>query len=185
MPCVLVSGSVLHIWSSSTIYVKRGSKSDNIHLILKVLEIKSEEHFVFRCPRYYKIQGRFHCLFWNSGGSPATSFCNSDQICLALYVRKAVILREETLQDLSKPSSIRRITYFLSTYLCWWRCKAPSCFPHESDGSRPMRQWTSSRLAGKCVTSTRPQSRTHPIWSMASQVSSSNQTSIMRFFPSA
>jgi hypothetical protein len=38
-------------------------------------EIESKEHLAFRCPIYYEIWGRFHCLFWDSRGSLVTFFC--------------------------------------------------------------------------------------------------------------
>lgn len=42
-------------------------------------ETKTEEHFIFICPHYYEIRGRFHCLFRESRNSLATFFRCPDQ----------------------------------------------------------------------------------------------------------
>ena len=54
-------------------------------------EVENEAHFLFRCPIYYEIRGRFFCLF-RACFSLYDFFSYYDQRCLALYLREATML---------------------------------------------------------------------------------------------
>ena len=38
-------------------------RSDRICQLYHLQEVETESHFIFRCPVYYEIRGRFYCLF--------------------------------------------------------------------------------------------------------------------------
>ncbi|KAH9303687.1 hypothetical protein KI387_008091, partial [Taxus chinensis] len=73
-------------------------RSERICQLCSLQEVETEEHFIFRCPIYYEIRGRFHCLF-REHPSFAAFFRYCDQRCLALYLQEALKLRNETLQS--------------------------------------------------------------------------------------
>ena len=52
-------------------------------------EVETESHFIFRCPIYYEIKGRFHYLF-KGPQTLAAFFRYTDQRCLALYIQEAL-----------------------------------------------------------------------------------------------
>jgi hypothetical protein len=86
-------------------------RPDRICQLCQLQEVETEEHFIFRCPIYYEIRGRFHCLF--RGTQTLTGFFRYlDQRCLALYIQEALRLRAHTLQPPTRPDPIRRITSF-------------------------------------------------------------------------
>lgn len=61
-------------------------------------EVESEEHYVCRCPVYYEIRGRYHCLFREGFGpiSRITDF--PDQRCLGLFLMELRRHRESLLR---------------------------------------------------------------------------------------
>lgn len=62
-------------------------------------EVETEEHFICRCPLYYEIRGRFHCLF-RDGFAPLSRVIDyEDQHCLALFVREATRHRDRYLRE--------------------------------------------------------------------------------------
>jgi hypothetical protein len=61
-----------------------------------------EVHFIFGCPVYYEIRGRFHCLFRGSQ-TLADFFRYPDQRCLALYMQEALKFRTHILQPPIRP----------------------------------------------------------------------------------
>ena len=81
-------------------------------------EVENEAHFLFRCPIYYEIRGRFFCLF-RECFSLYDFFSYYDQRCLALYIREATTLRDSMIQSLlpHRPSSTQRITDFFTPLL--------------------------------------------------------------------
>jgi hypothetical protein len=75
--------------------------------------VETEVHFIFRCPIYYEIRGRFHCLFKES--QTLTGFFRYlDQRCLALYIQEALRFQVHTLQPPIKLDSTQRITSFFT-----------------------------------------------------------------------
>jgi hypothetical protein len=68
-------------------------------------------HFIFGCPVYYEIRGRFHCLFRGSQ-TLADFFRYPDQRCLALYMQEALRFRTHILQPPIRPDPTQRITTF-------------------------------------------------------------------------
>ena len=88
-------------------------RSDRICQLCQIQEVETEEHFIFRCPVYYEIRGRFQCLFRRS--RDLTSFFRyPDQRCLALYMQEALRLRAHILQPPTRPDSTRQITSFFT-----------------------------------------------------------------------
>jgi hypothetical protein len=76
-------------------------------------EVETEEHFIFCCPIYYEIRGRFHCLF--RGIQTLIGFFRYfDQRCLALYMQEALRLRAHNLQPPTRLDSTQRITSFFT-----------------------------------------------------------------------
>ena len=78
-------------------------------------EVENEAHFLFRCPIYYEIRGRFFCLF-RECFSLYDFFSYYDQRCLALYLREATMLWDSMIQS-SLPcphSSTQLITAFFT-----------------------------------------------------------------------
>lgn len=60
--------------------------------------VKDEIHFVFHCPAYYVIRGRYHCLFAahysRRGLSDLHSFlAYPDQHCVASYIHETLVYR--------------------------------------------------------------------------------------------
>jgi len=74
-------------------------------------EIENKIHFIFQCPLYYEIRGRFYCLFRDCS-SLSDFFSYYDQRCLALYFQEVTLLRDSNLQSLlpHRHSSIQLIT---------------------------------------------------------------------------
>jgi hypothetical protein len=91
---------------------------ERICLLCTLGEVENEAHFLFRCPIYYEIRGRFFCLFRDCF-SLHDFFSYYDQRCLALYIREATTLRDSTIQSLlpHRPSSTQRITDFFTPLL--------------------------------------------------------------------
>jgi hypothetical protein len=88
-------------------------RSDRIYQVCHLQEVETEVHFIFRCPLYYEIRGRFHCLFRES--QTLTGFFRYlDQRCLALYIQEALRFRAHTLQPPIRPDSTQRITSFFT-----------------------------------------------------------------------
>lgn len=54
-------------------------------VIYRTREVETEEHYMFRCPPYYAIHGRFH-LFLDGFGSLSWVIQYKDQRCLGLYM---------------------------------------------------------------------------------------------------
>jgi hypothetical protein len=66
-------------------------RPDRIYQLCQLQEVKTKEHFIFRCPIYYEIRGLFHCLF--KGMQTLTIFFRYlNQRCLALYIQEALRL---------------------------------------------------------------------------------------------
>jgi hypothetical protein len=74
-------------------------------------EVEIEVHFIFHCPIYYEIQGRYHCLF-RELQTLSSFFKYPDQRCLALYMQEALRLHSHTLQPPPRPVSTQEITSF-------------------------------------------------------------------------
>jgi hypothetical protein len=87
-------------------------------------------HFIFRCPIYYEIKGRYHCLYEDSGGSLSTFFWYQDQRCLTLFIREIFCHRSQFLHATPSPGMTRTITsYFHPDPLDQsnkWRAKSQS-----------------------------------------------------------
>lgn len=76
-------------------------------------EVETEWHFIFGCPIYYEIRGRYHCLF--RGPQNLSSFFSyTDQRCVALYIQETLKHREHILQPPVRPNTTRQITSFFS-----------------------------------------------------------------------
>jgi hypothetical protein len=77
-----------------------------------------EEHFIFRCPTYYKIRDLFDCIFKESHNSLSIFFCFLNQRCLELYMWEALNLRFHSFCP-SRPrlNTSRPITYFFLVLL--------------------------------------------------------------------
>ena len=60
------------------------------------VEIEDEHHFVFVCPTFYEIRGRYHCLFKDSL-TLHEIFRYEDQRCLAAFLNEAFRLREKSM----------------------------------------------------------------------------------------
>ncbi|KAH9293843.1 hypothetical protein KI387_040957, partial [Taxus chinensis] len=86
-------------------------RSERTCLLCSLQEVETEEHFIFRCPVYYEIRGRFHCLF-RELPSFTTFFKYYDQRCLALYLQEALRLRDRLLHPPPRRMNTRLITSF-------------------------------------------------------------------------
>ena len=53
-----VGSHQLHIQTGHQI-----DRKDRIYLLCHLREVETESHFIFCCPIYYEIRGRFYCLF--------------------------------------------------------------------------------------------------------------------------
>jgi hypothetical protein len=60
-------------------------QSNGICQLCHLREIETKEHFIFRCPIYYEIQGWFHCLF-RELQTLGSFFLYPNQRCLTLYI---------------------------------------------------------------------------------------------------
>jgi hypothetical protein len=69
-------------------------------------------HLIFRCPIYYEIRGRYHCLYRDSGGSLSTFFRYQDQRCLALFIREIFCHRSQFLHATPRLGMTRTITSY-------------------------------------------------------------------------
>ena len=70
------------------------AKRTGCHLC-SLSKAKIETHFIFRCPSYYEIRGRF-CAYLECSFLTAF-FMYTDQRCLVLYLREAMQFRDSTL----------------------------------------------------------------------------------------
>ena len=71
-------------------------------------EIESEEHFAFRCPIYYAIRGRYHCLFRDGFGPLPHILQFPDQRCLAAFLHEITRHRDASLRARRHPQHIQR-----------------------------------------------------------------------------
>ena len=83
------------------------------------IEPETEFHHLCRCPVYYEIRGRFHCLFKEEFG-PLTKVMNyEDPRCLGLFLLE---LRKHKENLLKKPDNERHmhkeITSSFKTQIC-------------------------------------------------------------------
>ena len=103
-------------------------------------EVENEAHFLFRCPIYYEIRGRFFCLF-RECFSLYDFFSYYDQRCLALYLREATMLRDSMIQTpLPHPySSTQLITAFFTPLSPLRGVKRPSSSIRLDELSRRVR----------------------------------------------
>ena len=103
-------------------------------------EVENEAHFLFRCPIYYEIRGRFFCLF-RECFSLHEFFSYYDQRCLALYLREATMLRDSTIQTLlpHRHSSTQLITAFFTPLSPLRGVKGPSSSIRSNGLSRCVR----------------------------------------------
>lgn len=86
-------------------------RADRICQLCHLQEIETETHFIFGCPSYYEIRGRFHCLFRSS--KTLSSFLRYvDPRCLALYLHEAFRFRARFLQPPTRPDTTHKITDF-------------------------------------------------------------------------
>lgn len=86
-------------------------KPDRICQLCHLQEVEVEVHFIFGCPVYYKIIGRFHCLFKDSQ-TLIDFFKYPDQRCLALYMQEVLRFQAHILLCPIKPDPTHRITTF-------------------------------------------------------------------------
>lgn len=77
-------------------------------------EVESEEHYVCRCPVYYEIRGRYHCLFRDGFGPLRSVMDYQDQRCLGYFLMELRRHRESLLraQRTEATSSQTQITRF-------------------------------------------------------------------------
>lgn len=71
-------------------------------------EVEPEKNFIFRCPIYYKICVRYHCLSHDSGGS-LSMFHYCVHRFIAFFKREEVTCRWQTVQDSSRSCSVMLI----------------------------------------------------------------------------
>ena len=88
-------------------------RSDMIYKLCHLQEVEIESHFIFKCPIYYEIRERFHCLF-RGPQTLAAFFRYIDQRCLALYIHEALTFQAQVLQPLARPDTTQRITTFFN-----------------------------------------------------------------------
>ena len=62
-------------------------------------ELEDEFHFLLRCPAYYEIRGRYHCLYRDGPHTLRTFFAYPDSRCLALLIREMFTHRDSLLRD--------------------------------------------------------------------------------------
>lgn len=60
-------------------------------------EVEDEYHFLLRCPVYYEIRGRYHCLFRDGPHTLRTFLAYPDARCLGLLLREMFSLRTSLL----------------------------------------------------------------------------------------
>ena len=77
------------------------------------IEPETERHHIFCCPVYYKIRGRFHCLF-REGFGPLSRVMNyKDQKCLGLFLLEIRRFRDGLVKRLHhRGNTQREITNF-------------------------------------------------------------------------
>lgn len=61
-------------------------------------EVESEEHYICRCPVFYEIRGRYHCLFRDGFGPLSRVIDYPDQRCLGLFLLEIRRHREDLLR---------------------------------------------------------------------------------------
>jgi hypothetical protein len=177
-------------------------RAERICQLCHLHEVETEEHFIFRCPIYYEIRGRFHCLF--RGIQTLSSFFRySDQRCLSLYMQEALRLRGHILQPPPRPNPTQQITSFFMVLPSARGTKRQTDSNIASDSrsvrtrgtipppQRPQRHCQTRSLTSRqtrsprhqrWVTSSRQQ---HSRWSRSSPSSSSGHHSILSFLHSA
>jgi len=69
-------------------------------------------HLIFRCPIYYEIRGRYHCLYTDSRGSLSTFFRYQDQRCIALFIKEIFCHRSQFLNATPPLVLTRKITSY-------------------------------------------------------------------------
>jgi hypothetical protein len=87
-------------------------QTDRICQMCHLQEPETEMHLIFRCPIYYEIRGRYHCLFRDSGGSLSTFFRYQDQRCLALFIREIFSHRSQFLHAMPCLGMTKMITSY-------------------------------------------------------------------------
>lgn len=103
------------------------------------------KNFIFKCPMYYEICGRYHFLFRDTGES-LSSFCCFDESCLDIFMHEVVTQRRKTLQETLKPfpmgliiSSFQRLEVLSTVWVPWsWA----QCVPSDRDYVQPHVQGT-------------------------------------------
>ena len=76
-------------------------------------EPETELHFIYHCPVYYEIRGRYHCLFRDGFGPLSKVMSFPDQRCLGLYLLEARKYRESILRrSKDTQQTQRQITQF-------------------------------------------------------------------------
>ena len=81
--------------------------------------MEDETHFLLRCPVYYEIRGRFHCLYRDGPHTLRSFMAYPDPRCLGLLIREMMLLRS------SMPIA--------ATTLCAWEPEAPVSNATEDD----------------------------------------------------
>jgi hypothetical protein len=87
-------------------------RSDRICQSCYLREPKTEMHPIFRCPIYYEIRERYHCLYRHSRGSLSTFFRYQDQRCLALFIKEIFSHRSQVLHAIPCLGMTRTITSY-------------------------------------------------------------------------
>ena len=75
-------------------------REDHICTLRDLHAIESEEHFMFRCPIYYAIHGRYQRLFRDSFGPLSQLLAYPNQRCLAAFLHEMTRHRDLCLKGL-------------------------------------------------------------------------------------
>lgn len=92
------------------------TKGGRMCLLCPLEEVDTLNFFVFRCPIYYEIRGRFHSLFKDNLCSLST-FKYANQQCLAQSIRESTQLcrQRSSPPNTSQPSHFQPITTYFTT----------------------------------------------------------------------
>jgi len=81
---------------------------------LQATVIETEEHFIFRFPIYYEIEGQYYHVFRDSRNSLSILFQYPDQRFIALFMKDALGLRSQSLRPPPRPDTTRMITSLIT-----------------------------------------------------------------------
>ncbi|KAJ7533866.1 hypothetical protein O6H91_13G068200 [Diphasiastrum complanatum] len=91
-------------------------REERICQLCSLAMVESEEHFLFTCPVYYEIRGRYHCLFRQTHVTLRSLISYEDPRCVALMLREMSLLRQDLCQAVQHtyPVTQSQITSFFS-----------------------------------------------------------------------